>query len=302
VKLVYFTDAHIRGGTPKSRIDDYARALWDKFAQLTSFIQKNKVEAALNGGDLFDIPDPSTGVVNKYIKLFASWDIPIYSVTGSHDKFAYNDSTISRTALGTLIASNIVQLIDNTVQLTDKFWVTGVSHSYDLDESPKIDYFKKKPAKGYMIQLCHGMITEKPYFGKYTLYSQIQTEADLVLTGHYHPGFGPYDVSGSTILNIGSMGRVERTERKYDPGFLYIDSNKRTYKFIPFQVQANPFITKTIEDPKTVVDIQTFIACLKDKVNTFGQVNLKELILAVGKEKNMPLSIIKRAIEYIENE
>lgn len=303
MRLVAFNDAHIRGSTPRSRIDDYPEAIWSKFQQLTTFISTHKIAAVLNGGDLFDTPDPSTGVVNRYLKLFKSWDIPIYSVIGSHDKFGYNDKTVARTALGTLWAAGVCSIVSGCKQIGETCSIAGVSHSYSLDENPKTDYFRKKTTEDgdYFIQICHGMITEGPFFGKYTVYSQIQTEADLVICGHYHPGFGPYEVSGSTIINIGAMGRTENIVRAYPPGFLYIDTAIPSWDFIPFDTEKNPFVTKTAIDSTTLVDIEKFIEMLRQKVGDFEKTDIKELIISIGKESKIPLKTIKRALEYVED-
>ena len=145
MRLIQFNDAHIRGDTPKSRTDDYAATLWNKFQQIGKFIKENKIEAVLNGGDLFDTPDPSTGLVNKYLEYMRTWGVPIYSVLGSHDKFGYNDNTIKRTAMGTLIAAGVVQIIGSAaVKIGDNCQLAGISHSYHLDENPAIDYFVEK--------------------------------------------------------------------------------------------------------------------------------------------------------------
>jgi len=302
MKLVQFNDAHIRGSTPRSRVDDYPEALWQKFQQLTAFIKANKIDAVLNGGDLFDSPDPATGIVNRYLKLFSSWGIPIYSVIGSHDKFGYNDGTLNRTALGTLRAAGITDVISVPTRIGPGCSIAGISHSYSLDEDPTIDYYYGKDNNDYLIQMCHGMITEGPFFGKYTVYDQLRTEADLVICGHYHPGFGPFEVEGSTVINIGSMGRVENTVRKYPPGFLYIDTGFPKWEFIPFTVENSPFFNTQATEVDVLSDIGVFVDALKDKVDDFEVADLKEVLLAVGQKQKISMSVIKLAIGYIEND
>ncbi len=302
MRLIQFNDAHIRGSTPFSRLDDYPETLWCKFQQLTDFIKEFNIDAVLNGGDLFDTPDPSTGVANKYLELFKSWGIPIYSVVGSHDLFGYNDRTLGRTALGTLRASGVVSIVGPTQKIGDNCQLGGISHSYSLDENSETDYYLEKVTDDFMIQLCHGMITEGPFFGKYTLYSQIKTEADLVICGHYHPGFGPFEVDGSTIINIGSMGRTENTTRNYPPGFLYIDTSVPKWEFIPLKTDKDPFVSKSKIDPLTIVDVSKFIENLKKKVGDFEKSDLKGLLTTIGEEQDIPLRIIRKALGYIEED
>lgn len=302
MKLVQFNDAHIRGSTPFSRLDDYPETLWTKFQQLTDFIKEHKIEAILNGGDLFDTPDPSTGVVNRYLELFRSWNIPIYSVVGSHDLFGYNERTLERTALGTLRASGVVSIIHMAKRIGENCQIGGISHSYSLDENPETDYYLKKVTDDYMIQMCHGMITPGPFFGKYTLYSQIKTEADLVICGHYHPGFGPFLIDGATIINIGSMGRTENVIRKYPPGFLYIDTDVPEWEFISFDVDPDPFVAKSQVDVQSIINIDNFIESLKEKVGNFEKADLKGLLTTVAEEQKIPAHIVSKALGYIEED
>jgi DNA repair exonuclease SbcCD nuclease subunit len=299
MKLLAFTDAHIRGTTPKSRKDDYPDALWNKCQQITIIIKKYNIDIVLNGGDLFDSADPSTGLVNKYLTLFRSWGIPIYSIVGSHDKFGYNDTTIPRTALGTLVAAGVTKIIDKEGIIINNVQICGVSHSYNLDESPN-DYYCKKRAS-YAIQLCHGMITPQSFFGKYTVVHNIHTEADLVICGHYHPGFHPTKVGNSTIINIGSLGRTERTVRIQPPGVLYINTETKKVNFVPLNVTENPFHDHVKESNQSHVEIDSFIEMLKQKAADLECGNLKELITTVGQEKEYPIEIIEEALKYVED-
>jgi exonuclease SbcD len=87
MKILFFSDAHIRGDNPRSRKDNYPQALENKFNQIREIIQDRDVKLVLNGGDLFNSPAPSYSVVSHFASLLRSWKIPIYSIIGSHDKF-----------------------------------------------------------------------------------------------------------------------------------------------------------------------------------------------------------------------
>jgi len=139
MKLLIFTDAHLRASTPCSRVDDYPIAMWEKFRQISRIIIEKGINTVLIGGDLFDAPDPSISIVNSYLQLFTHWNIPIYSIVGSHDKFGYNDNTLYRTGLGNLIASGTVKLLNETQRIGYNTQIAGVSHSYELDENPATD-------------------------------------------------------------------------------------------------------------------------------------------------------------------
>ena len=305
MKLLIFTDAHIRASTPRSRLDDYPAALWEKFRQISHIIEERGINAVIMGGDLFDTPDPSTSVVNSYLGIFTYWNIPIYSIVGSHDKFGYNDDTLYRTALGTLIASGAVTLLNATKVLGNNTQIAGVSHSYDLDEDSEMDYYRGKvDPTAHLVEVCHGMTVAGPWsFGKHTNVNDIKTEADLLICGHYHPGFAPVQVGDTTVINVGSLGRTENVQRRYPPGVIVVDTGvreKETWEFIPLNVPDDVFGTKEVKAEKVFGDLEVFIQMLKDKSGDVEYGNLKELVSMMGNKGKHPKEVIMKALEYVE--
>jgi len=306
MKLLIFNDAHIKASTPKNRLDDYPLALWNKFQQITQIIDDYQIDTVLCGGDLFDVPDPPTSVVNSYLQLFTYWNIPIYSIVGSHDKFGYNNNTLYRTGLGTLMAAGVVKLLNETCHIGYNTQIAGVSHSYNLDENPTVDYFREKIDKdAYLIQVCHGMIIDSPWgFGKYTNVRDIKTEADFVGCAHFHPGFGPIQVGNTTVINIGALGRTEYVNRKYPPGVLYVNTDvpgEEFWEYIPLNVPDDVFTVKSQMDEIHDNGVSSFIEALKERIDNFECSDLKEVINTIGKEGNYPKEVIEKAMEYIES-
>ena len=303
MKLLYFSDAHLRATTPKSRTDNYPDALWNKFQQISALIRAHKVKAVLNGGDLFDSPVPSQAIINQYLELFTGWDAPIYSIVGSHDKFGYNNDTLPRTALGALIAAGAVQIVDECIWLDKDTQIAGVSHIHNLDKDPA-NYFRQKlDPDQYMIQICHGMLTNIPYFAAHTMIQDVKTEADLVLSGHYHVGFGPLVRGHSTFLNIGSLGRTDRTARWYSPGVVLIDTcAEEKWVYIPLECenQDDVFIEKvdSLQQPE---DFSGFIESLKLRMDGFEVSNIRDTVKIVGEEMSLPIEVIEQALKYIED-
>ncbi len=305
MKLLIFTDSHIRASTPRSRIDDYPVAMWEKFRQISQIITEQSINTVLIGGDLFDAPDPSTSIVNNYLQLFTYWNIPIYSIVGSHDKFGYNDNTLYRTGLGTLIASGTVKLLSETQRIGYNTQIAGISHSYTLDENPTTDYSRKKlNTEEYLIQICHGMTMDGPWgFGKHTNIRDIKTEADFLVCGHYHPGFKPIQVDNTIIVNVGSLGRIENVQRHYPPGVIIVTTDipgKESWEFIPLNVPEDVFCTKEVKAEKVFGDINIFIQLLKDRSSNTEYGNIKELVMLIGQKGQYSEEIIKKALEYVE--
>ncbi len=87
MKLLYLTDTHIRGTSPKNRLDDYYESLKEKLKEISNIIREEKVDYVLHGGDLFDRPDVSVSIVSDFAKIFQDFGVPIYIISGNHDIF-----------------------------------------------------------------------------------------------------------------------------------------------------------------------------------------------------------------------
>jgi len=155
-----------------------------------------------------------------------------------------------------------------------------------------------------MIQICHGMTVDGPWgFGKHTNVRDIKTEADLLICGHYHPGFAPVQVGNTTVINVGSLGRTERVQRRYSPGVVVTTTDtpgKESWEFIPLNVSEDVFSTKEVKAAEVFGDINVFIQLLKDRSSNKGYTNLKELIALIGQEGKYSEEIITKALEYVE--
>lgn len=218
IKFLYFTDTHIRGTTPKNRLDSFSETIKRKLTEVMQIAEKEKVDLMLHGGDVFDRPDLSPNVVGQFAKLFRETNIPIYAISGNHDTFGHNPDTISRTMLGLLDSFGIMTIIHPDEPLFIKkedvsVQISGQPYHYDLDQRDvKLDYYPINHHQAdYMIHLVHSMLVEKalPEGIPHTLVDHIwTTPADVILTGHFHGGFGIKEQDGKFICNPGAISRI----------------------------------------------------------------------------------------------
>ena len=214
MKILVVNDTHIRGTTPSRRIDNFKETLLAKLAEVKSIAEKEDVKFVLHTGDLFDRPDTAPSVVNEFIKLLREFSMPIRLVAGNHDLYGHNPDTLPRTMLGVLVASGIVELIKPEGMVLEednvKLQLTGQSFDYTLDNNSTSAYeVEKKESVDYALHLVHGMLLDKPVFEEgYTLIENIDTEADITVTGHYHLGYGIKKYAGTYFVNPGSLVRI----------------------------------------------------------------------------------------------
>ena len=214
MKLLVVNDTHIRGTTPSRRVDNFKETLLNKLKEIKQISEEENIDIVLHSGDLFDRPDTAPSIVNEFVKLLRDFSMPIYIVAGNHDLYGHNPDTLPRTMLGLLVASGIVNLLDEDGIIWEsdnvKVQLTGKSFDYTLDNKNTEAYeVKKKEDIDYALHLVHGMLLDKPVFEDgYTLIEDVETEADITITGHYHLGYGIKEFNDNYFLNPGSIVRV----------------------------------------------------------------------------------------------
>ena len=69
MRLLFLTDTHIRGTTPKNRKDNLPETLENKFKEIANIIEDYNIDFVLHGGDLFDRPDASVSIVANFASI-----------------------------------------------------------------------------------------------------------------------------------------------------------------------------------------------------------------------------------------
>ncbi|SDX15286.1 DNA repair exonuclease SbcCD nuclease subunit [Marininema mesophilum] len=218
LRLLYVTDTHIRGTTPRSRLDDFVATLRVKMEEVVDIAHKEGVDVVLHGGDLFDRPDISPAVVRDFARILRRFEVPIYTIAGNHDIYGQNPETVDRSMLGLLDAFGTVNLLRGGEKakfrkegMTLQF--TGQPFHYELDKRDAlVDYaVSKDDGVDFAIHMVHGMVVERalPDGVPHTMVHDLWGgEADVLLTGHYHAGFPLQEKEGRYIVNPGALARI----------------------------------------------------------------------------------------------
>lgn len=237
MKILYLTDTHIRGTSPRSRLDDLPQALLAKLREVVELAREHRVAAILHGGDLFDRPDVAPAVALEFLRVLMEAPCPIYGIAGNHDVFGFNPQTVPRTMLGLFDGFQLFRLIKpGEVAWIEqdglKVQVTGQEFHAELDRrNPVLDYcvvpagqggslHERRPEADFALHLTHGMLLEKPFFegSAHTLLDAVMshTVADVTFGGHFHPGWSRvYDVDGRLFINPGALVRLGNQTADY---------------------------------------------------------------------------------------
>ena len=249
MKILYFTDTHIRGTTPQNRKDNLVETLEKKFNEVIGIINGENIDYVIHGGDLFDRPDVSVSIVSKFAEILNKIKVPIYIVSGNHDIYGHNPETLGKTMLGLLNAINILHVIDSGEKIIlekngIKVQLTGQPYIYNLDDPINRDKYiiKSKPDNvQYLIHVVHGMLLDRPFIKgiPYTLIDDIkETKADITLCGHYHSGFGIKIIDGKYFINPGSLIRITNSVKEIEriPQVVIMDLSKKIdIKLVPLK-------------------------------------------------------------------
>jgi DNA repair protein SbcD/Mre11 len=235
IKILVFGDLHASEATPKSRKDEYLSSICNKVEEIVKIAKKRKVNAVISLGDIFNRMEPSGKCRNMIISLFLSLqpDIPIYTTEGNHD-IKNSVSNLYRSALGTLVETDVVQHVDYEPNLGIRFghWVPGIEEKISTGQ-----YMDDCVIHTFHANLCDtAMMYDHLLFDNATVHPNCK----LVLTGHIHRMMDK-DIDGVRFINPGSICRDEMNEYliKHHPNVLYIeykrDGSYFNIEYIPLQ-------------------------------------------------------------------
>lgn len=220
MKIIYTTDTHGKSSNPSSRLDDFPAAVIRKLEYIGRYgkqLMDNGEEVIfIHGGDWIDSPDVSEKHIRDMAQTVNSWPFKRFGILGNHDVYGYNPETFMRTPLAIAEGLEMFHRLNNTPTLiegsTAKIALTGVDSFYDLDREGFLDlYNKSEYVEGYLnIRVIHGMLLKKkvPMYSCTAIEDIKECDADVILTGHDHVGFGVICENGRYFCNPGSLLRV----------------------------------------------------------------------------------------------
>ncbi|GGE24832.1 exonuclease SbcD [Marinithermofilum abyssi] len=251
IRLLYVTDTHIRGTAPRSRTDDFVAALRNKLQEVVEIARKERVDAVLHGGDLFDRPDISPAVVREFARLLRRFEVPVYTVAGNHDIYGHNPDTVDRSMLGLLDAFGTVRLLRSGEKIVMekeglRIQLSAQPFHYDLDKrDPRLDYaVANETGADFCVHMVHGMAVDRalPEGVAHSMVHELFfDEVDVLLTGHYHAGFPLQHRDGKYIVNPGALARINNhpSEMRRIPQVALLDFDDTIHiRVIPIQCAA----------------------------------------------------------------
>jgi exonuclease SbcC len=268
MKILHITDSHGTAKGPESRKDIYYITFLKKLYELGFIVKKMNVDMIIHTGDLFHTARVSDKFAGQVSELIKAMGVPFYVVPGNHDIEGYTTDTIDQTKLGLLAKAGVVTILDrdNPVSIIahqdeEEYTVaiSGQEYYAHIDEGNPKDYEMQQDEADLNILAIHGYIADKPQHPdiKCTLCQNVITDADIILTGHYHRSFEWSDGQSLDIFNPGSMMRVEQTDynKNHIPQYGILDIGLDKSGNISWDYNFHKF--KIAQPSTTVFDYQS---------------------------------------------
>lgn len=255
MKILFTGDWHIRGNNPRARVDDYRETVKGKLRQVFQLAKSYGVRYIVTPGDTFDRPDVAIAVILEFAAVLEETPVPIITTPGNHDLFGHNPDSYGRTSLAVLSAilrdKFRVILHPSGGHEAGAFRIKGGDRLYwfsAIPFSPQVD----RGGFGYcpgaraiegetLVHIAHGMLLDHvPPWDKFTLVDDVKTEADIVLAGHDHLGFGVIKRrDGKVFVNPGGLMRMSASvaEINRPVRVAVVDLDTKEVKLVPLQVQ-----------------------------------------------------------------
>lgn len=218
IKGIAVGDPHVMGANPKYRKDYYPDTILEKMIEVGEIATTEQADFVLIAGDLISRPDTAPSIIRKIGRILKDYPCPVYGVIGNHDEFGYNPETIDRSMLGVLDAAGLYNIIPEEGIIIDKdnlkVLITGQNSDYKIDRDGSCyGYISRKPEGiDKTVHLVHGFLANKKWHDKvhHTLIDDVveKTEADLIIAGHEHSGFGIIERGNKIFSNPGALGRI----------------------------------------------------------------------------------------------
>lgn len=193
VKIIHTGDLHL-GMTFKSLGEKsklHRRDCQDVFSNIIELTIKEKANALLIAGDLFDEPNPSKSIVTFVIdelKKLKDKNIPVFIITGNHDPYKKDSLWFSYS-----FPSNVVIFDSNNLEPKSigDLEVYGLAYTNNTKEPLK--GFKAERSDKFKVGLIHGSTTnikeDDDPENSYSPITKTQIDGsglDYIALGHFH--------------------------------------------------------------------------------------------------------------------
>jgi DNA repair exonuclease SbcCD nuclease subunit len=320
IRFLYTTDSHGRWSNPAARLDDFPYTILKKFEYINHLAEELDVAAILHGGDWVESPDVSNTFVSELASILTRSKKPWYGILGNHDVYGQNPETFKKTPLAIAVAAGAFTRLSEVPTIfydgEDKAAITGKDSYFDLDKKiDREDYtILERVPNAVNIRLVHGMLDDHKWMDNVdstSIDEIINTKADIILTGHIHPGYGVIKKNYKIFCNPNALARVSASvgdvNLEVRVALITIANQSFDVELIPFPVSIARPANEIIDRAKLEAEkehkrqLQNFKDGLKtDTIVTDGRAFEPYYVLdAIAKEDGLDENIVTMTRERL---
>jgi DNA repair exonuclease SbcCD nuclease subunit len=307
MKLLYFTDSHVRGTTPENRLDNFIDALRAKFVDIVQIAKQEKINVLTCGGDFFERALLSPSIVREFVMILREARVPIYINLGNHDILGHNPKTVERTMLGLVntLAPEFKILSEPIVIDNVEFFATPYTHG--IDSNLQSHVIPKSTKAKFTFHLIHSMLVKNPFIAGHVLWQAVasNTGADVVFCSHYHPEQSLEKIQNTWFVAPGSVARLSAIPENINriPKIALVDTSKDRlrieYRELPSARPGSEIFDKAgLQDSRDYQEsLEAFVSTLT--LAQFRGENVESIIEEVAQSKHVDQEIVQEALRRV---
>jgi DNA repair protein SbcD/Mre11 len=300
MKILYFTDAHLRSQSdrPKWRVDDHYLSQFEELKNIRDLAVEHNIDLIISGGDTIHYPNISHTLVGDIINWCKTLPCAFYSVVGNHCCFAYRTEDLRSSGLGVLFESGMIGRLDELVFEKEKIVIRGIHAFLDPHQGnywfdSKYDGYKK-----YIVS--HNFVIKEQVPFEAVMPKDIKTNSDIVFLGHYHKASDL--IEGTTrFINPGAVSRWAINEQ-HRPTVLILDTTTNIITPIELVASKDPSeifdMQGAMEIKSTEMNLQNFVNSLEN--TQFDQQDIEQVVLTKGKEQGILKEILDICLDKVQ--
>lgn len=192
-----------------------------KLVQVGELARTDKVDAVIVGGDLFDRPIVNIQMLVDLTTIIRESGVQWISVVGNHDVVGGSVGNLMSTSLGLLHKFEILST-DDAWTFFDKVRLRLFHYEPGIDL--RREYVVEAEEHHAVVVAAHGMIVPRRGPFDHVLIEDVETNADVFLCSHWHPGWGVVESRGTLFCHPGALARMSTSveERSRRPSVLLV--------------------------------------------------------------------------------
>jgi len=319
-KAIVTGDIHYRGTNPRARLDDFQEALEEKLTEVFTLARHHNAQAIICPGDVFDGPSASWGTVARLTQILRASPCPILAINGNHDIFGGNQASRFRTPYGFLVQTGFLWDVEDS-EFTGEVEKDGqivliTGHGFDTNTDTKTPEGKAQFSPrtwvdgAFQVHVVHSMLMDRdPGFDmRHTLISEVETSAQVIISGHEHTGFGivKRESDGVLFINPGALCRLSahaaEIERTVQVALLTVKDGQASAELIPLRSALPGHEVLSREHIESAAEREGRIDEFLKLLASEGEakfLEVREIIEDLAARENIPAEVKSEALRRI---